>query len=83
MISFFYLEGLELILFIAKDGGLKFTDTGIAKSDWPTLKAQTPYGQVPILIEKNSDGTELVIPQSMSIVRHLARVTSENWLTFL
>ncbi|MBK8266630.1 MAG: glutathione S-transferase family protein [Nannocystis sp.] len=59
------------LLFAAAD--VPFTDTAV--TDWPALKPKTPLGKVPILIERGDDG-EQVIPESMTILRHLARTFS-------
>jgi len=56
------------------DAAVEYKDTGFTNAEWPTIKPTTPLGQVPILIENYSDGTQFVVPQSMSILRHLARV---------
>jgi glutathione S-transferase len=49
--------------------GVPFTD---ATADWPAQKDGTPFGQLPVLIERGDDG-ELVLPESGAILRHLAR----------
>ncbi|MRG96164.1 glutathione S-transferase family protein [Polyangium spumosum] len=47
-----------------------FTNTGV--TNWPDLKPKTPLGQLPVLVERSESG-ERQIPQSMAIIRHLAR----------
>ncbi|CEO96387.1 GST N-terminal domain-containing protein [Plasmodiophora brassicae] len=42
-------------------------------TDWPSEKAGTPMGQLPVLIEKSADGSDTVIPQSHTIMRYVAR----------
>lgn len=62
----------ELIRLILHYTQTLFTDTPV--SDWSSIKAKMPMGQLPVLIERV--GTEeYYFPQSMAIVRHLARVT--------
>lgn len=63
----------EQIRLLFHFSGTPFVDTGV--TDWPSLKAKTPLGQLPILIDRSGgDGeAELVLPQSQAIVRHLAR----------
>ena len=53
--------------------GTPFVDTGV--TDWPSLKAKTPLGQLPIpdRSQRGDGEAELVLPQSQAIVRHLAR----------
>lgn len=63
-------EPIRLALALA---GVAFTDTGVKGLDWPTLKPQTPLGQLPYLIERDALG-ERHIPQSSAILRHLGRV---------
>lgn len=43
------------------------------RQDWPSEKAGTPMGQLPVLIEKSADGSDTVIPQSHTIMRYVAR----------
>jgi len=61
-----------MIRMLLADAGADFTDSAV--TDWPSLKPTTPFGQLPILIETHADGTQTLIPQSMAIMRHLARV---------
>jgi len=63
-------EAIRLLLAYAR---VPYIDRGIPREDWPTLKGTFPLGQVPVLIERSSEG-ERVIPQSQAILRHLARV---------
>jgi len=49
---------------------VNFTNTGV--TNWPEVKPKTPLGQLPVLVEKSEAG-EKMIPQSMAIIRHLAR----------
>lgn len=58
------------LLFAA--AGVDFTDTRV--TDWPTRKATTPFGKMPVLIERDDEGREFQVPESMAILRHLARV---------
>ena len=48
--------------------GQQFEDVRIEPNDWPTFKAQTPLGQMPVL---EYEGVQL--PQSLSIARFLAK----------
>ncbi len=63
-------ESIRLLLAYAK---APYVDRGISRAEWPAFKKTVPLGQVPVLIER-SGGGERVIPQSQSILRHLARV---------
>lgn len=53
--------------------GVPYEDRGVAGPSWPEEKPKTPLGQMPVLTEKSGDDVR-VIPQSMAIIRHLARV---------
>ena len=63
-------EPIRLLFALA---GQPFTDHRV--TDWPTLKPQTPLGQMPVLIERDERGErhERHVPQSQAILRHLAR----------
>lgn len=58
-------EPIRLLFALAE---VPFEDRGIGHAGWPEEKAKTPLGQLPYLVE---DGK--AIPQSMAIMRHLAR----------
>jgi len=62
-------EQIRLVLTYAQT---PFVDTAVDFSDWPALKKTLPLGQLPVLRDRRS-GTELVIPQSNAILRHLGR----------
>ncbi|PIA15228.1 hypothetical protein COEREDRAFT_9611 [Coemansia reversa NRRL 1564] len=42
--------------------------------EWPQDKEQQPFGRLPVLIEKSSDGSELVLSESFTIERYLGRI---------
>ena len=52
--------------------GRAYTDTAVPMDRWPSLKPTLKFGQIPVLIERDGD-RETQIPQSVAIVRHLAR----------
>jgi glutathione S-transferase len=58
-------EPIRLVFALA---GVAYEDRGVKGEDWPKLKPDTPFGQLPFL---TADGR--VIPQTMAIVRYLAR----------
>ena len=62
-------EPIRLLLSYA---GVPFEDRGISADVWPTEKAAAPLGQLPYLTAHH-DGTAQEIPQTMAILRHLAR----------
>lgn len=62
-------EPIRLLFALA---GVPFEDRGIGPT-WPEEKAKTPLGQLPYLVARTGDDS-LAIPQSMAIMRHLARV---------
>lgn len=49
-----------------------YKDTSLTRDQWMSLKPTLPLGQLPLLIERSGAG-EVTIPQSVAIVRHLAR----------
>ncbi|KAJ3304828.1 hypothetical protein HDU76_005108, partial [Blyttiomyces sp. JEL0837] len=60
----------ELSRFILEKGKATWNDE---TPDWPAAKAEMPFGQVPLLIEK-VDGKEVFrLAQSHAIERYLAR----------
>ncbi|MBL9041701.1 MAG: glutathione S-transferase family protein [Myxococcales bacterium] len=50
--------------------GIPYRET--MPSDWPSQKPKTPFGLLPILIERGDDG-EFSLAESGAILRHLAR----------
>jgi len=58
----------EVSRLIFAAAGQEFEDNRVERSDWPSLKAQTPLGQMPVL---EYDGVKL--PQSMAVARFLAK----------
>jgi len=61
----------ESIRLLVAAANVPFTNTGV--TNWPELKPKTPFGQMPVLVERDENG-ERMIAQSMAIIRHLARV---------
>ncbi|KAJ2796234.1 hypothetical protein H4R20_005597, partial [Coemansia guatemalensis] len=41
--------------------------------EWPEEKENQPFGRLPVLVEKRADGSELVLSESPTIERYLAR----------
>nr|AYN44502.1 glutathione S-transferase S7 [Brachionus rotundiformis] len=67
----------EFIRFILSYSGIEFEDNRVKPEDWPALKPQTPFGQVPVLEIKR--GSEVIeIAQSQAIARYLARKSGLN-----
>lgn len=63
-------EPIRLLLALA---GVSFEDRGMTGEQWAGHKAESPLGQLPYLTERDGDSVQHV-PQTMAIVRHLARV---------
>ncbi|KZC09849.1 PREDICTED: glutathione S-transferase-like [Dufourea novaeangliae] len=58
----------EPIRFLFNYGGVEFEDNRFDRDDWPKLKQEMPFGQVPVL---EIDGKKY--PQSVAISRYLAK----------
>ncbi|XP_053980880.1 uncharacterized protein LOC128877527 [Hylaeus volcanicus] len=68
-LTYFPVKALaEPIRFILSYAGAEFEDVRFNRDDWPKIKPDTPFGQVPTL---EIDGK--VVPQSTSICRYLAK----------
>ena len=71
---YFNLRGRgEVIRFLFAAANQPFDDVRIEFKDWPAFKSQTMFGHLPVL-EINHNGKLIRIAQSMTIVRHLARM---------
>jgi glutathione S-transferase len=69
VITYFAIRGrAEPIRLILEELGIKYLDNPVAGADWRELKAQMPFGKVPMF----EDG-EFTIHESHAIYRYLAR----------
>uniref|UniRef100_A0A915PMA9 Glutathione S-transferase n=1 Tax=Setaria digitata TaxID=48799 RepID=A0A915PMA9_9BILA len=74
VVTFLFILGLaEPIRLLLVDQDIKFTDDRINKDDWPALKPQFQFEQVPCLYDDDKQ-----IVQSGAIMRHLARKHNLN-----
>ncbi|GJQ68761.1 hypothetical protein Trydic_g17293 [Trypoxylus dichotomus] len=68
-VTYFNIRGLaETIRLLLKYGEIEFEDVRIEREEWPALKANAPFGQMPLYEE---DGK--VAWQSIAICRYLAK----------
>lgn len=73
-LTYFDMRGrAEVIRLFLAYAGVAYDDRGVAPENWPAMKPASPLGQIPFLTEKRPDGSR-DIPQTMAILRHLARV---------
>ncbi len=65
-------EVIRLIFAVAEQ---KYEDTRIKAEDWPSHKNKgiAPFLKLPYLVVTNSNGSEFILSQSMSIARYLCR----------
>jgi len=74
-LTYFGIRGRgESIRVVMHHLGMEFKDNGIMGQDFPALKPKLPLGQLPLLTETYSDGSTFEIPESLTILKHLARV---------
>ncbi|KAJ2849400.1 hypothetical protein IWW36_002646 [Coemansia brasiliensis] len=59
----------EPIRFLLLASGESFSEE---TPNWPADKDQQPLGQLPVLIEKDADGSEFVLTESQAIEKYLA-----------
>jgi len=72
-ILYFPLRGrAEPIRLLLELAGAPYVEKLVPPNEWPKIKPTTPLGQLPVFYERSSAG-ELVLVQTMAIVRHLAR----------
>lgn len=62
----------EGIRYIFAAAGQKYEDFRFSSEQWPSLKANTPFGQVPVLEVTEEGGERVTIAQSTAIARYLA-----------
>lgn len=68
-LTYFPVKALgEPIRFLLSYGGVEFEDNRFNRDDWPKLKPDMPFGQVPVL---EVDGKKVC--QSVAICRYLAK----------
>lgn len=68
-LTYFNVKALaEPIRFLLSYGGIEFEDVRFEREDWPELKPNMPFGQVPVL---EIDGKK--VHQSIAICRYLAK----------
>ena len=66
--NYFAVRGRgEMIRLLLVDAGQDFINNRIEFADWPALKSQTPFGQLPVLEIHQDDGTVVHIAQSVTI----------------
>ncbi|CAH1366946.1 unnamed protein product [Tenebrio molitor] len=78
-LTYFELEALaEPIRFLLNYGGIEFEDARFDFENWPQIKPNMPFGQVPILQHNGK-----VAHQSVAIARYVAKkvklVGSDDW----
>ena len=75
---YFDLRGrAELARFILVAAGQEFEDKRVDKDEWETLKASTPFGQLPLL-EVTEGSNKATIAQSLAIGNSLSNT---HWST--
>ena len=68
-LTYFPIRGrAEVPRLILEHAGAEYKDTRVTFEEWPALKATLPFGQLP-----NYEDSDVCIPQSMAIIRHLGR----------
>ncbi|CAG0890308.1 unnamed protein product [Darwinula stevensoni] len=62
----------EVIRLLLHQSGVEFEDHRITRDEWPNLKLEMPFGQIPVLQVFTDEGTK-VLAQSNAIARFIAR----------
>ena len=62
----------EVARFLFAVAGQKYEDFRFERNDWPKYKADTPFGQTPVL-EITEGGKTFKLAQSIAIARYLGR----------
>lgn len=70
---YFDLRGrAEVVRLVLNYIGVPFEDAVVSRDTWPEIKRAMPLGQLPVLWE-SGERSDTRIPQTMAILRHLAR----------
>ena len=62
----------EVTRLLLHQAGVEFEDNRIKREEWPSLKQDMPFGQIPVLQIFTDEGTK-VLAQSNTIARFVAR----------
>nr|QUF59406.1 glutathione S-transferase GSTS6/7-4 [Brachionus angularis] len=77
-LTYFNIKGRsEFLRFIFAQAGQEYTDFRIQNSDLPNLKPTFPFEELPVL-EVQKGNENLIIAQSLTIARYLARQLNLN-----
>ncbi|CAG0888427.1 unnamed protein product [Darwinula stevensoni] len=67
----------EVIRLLLHQAGVEFEDNRIKGEQWPSLKPEMPFGQIPVLYVYTDEGTK-ILAQSNAIARFIAREHGMN-----
>ncbi|EUB60405.1 Glutathione S-transferase class-mu isozyme [Echinococcus granulosus] len=71
---YFNIRGrAELIRLVLNAAEKDFQDVRVSSTEWPSLKAQMPFNQLPVLEVTTPRGEKVMLTESMAIARLLAR----------
>ncbi|VDM18707.1 unnamed protein product [Hydatigera taeniaeformis] len=63
----------ELIRLVLNAAEKDFEDVRVSNAEWPSLKPQMPFNQLPVLEVTKSNGEKVMLTESLAIARLLAR----------
>eukprot|EP01001_Neometanema_parovale_P011097 NODE_7335_length_774_cov_73.454685_g7093_i0.p1 GENE.NODE_7335_length_774_cov_73.454685_g7093_i0~~NODE_7335_length_774_cov_73.454685_g7093_i0.p1 ORF type:complete len:236 (+),score=48.11 NODE_7335_length_774_cov_73.454685_g7093_i0:60-710(+) len=83
VLSYFNIRGrVEPSRLLLAEASVEYEAQDIPVEEWPSKKASFPHGQVPTW-ECTVDGQEIVVAQSQTILRHIARTHGLDGTTAL